>query len=222
MTDEGHSTAGGGPARDHEDAPAGDLTLPELAAHVAALPARCGPVRLVAVDGHAGAGKTTLAARLAGLLGGAPVVHTDDLATHDEPFGWTGRLAGQVLGPLRAGAAARHEVYDWNTRQFSGSREVPPAPVVVLEGVGTGRAALRPVLALLLWLEVDPDTARRRGLLRDGPQLAAFWTGWTRDEDAHFAADPSRPYADFLVHQTPDGYRAAPGPAHRAAARPAS
>jgi uridine kinase len=197
-----------------------DLTLPALAALLPSLAPSCGPVRLVAVDGHAGSGKTTLAARLAAGLAGAPVVHSDDLATHEEPFGWTQRLAGQVLEPLRRGRAARHGVYDWTARAFRGEREIPAAPVVLLEGVGTGRAELRPLLALVLWLEVDPATARERGLRRDGPELAHFWTGWNRDEDAHFAADPTRPFADLLVHQTPDGYRAVAGPGGRAVPAP--
>lgn len=192
-----------------------DLTLPRLAALLNGAVASCGPVRLVAVDGHAGSGKSTLAGRLAAELGGAPVVHADDLATHEEPFGWAGRLAEQVLAPLSAGRTARHQVYDWTARRFAGEREIRPAPVVLLEGVGSGRRELRPRLALLLWLEVDPETAHRRGLLRDGPELTHFWTGWNRAEDEHFAADPSRPFADLLVRQTDDaegGYLAAPGP----------
>lgn len=184
------------------------LPLPRLAALIAGSAPSCGRTRLVGVDGYAGSGKTTLAARLAAELGGVPVVHTDDLATHDEPFGWEGRLAGQVLAPLGEGRAARHEVYDWTARRFAGEREIPAAPVVLLEGVGAGRRAVRPYLALLLWLEVDPTTAHQRGLLRDGPDLAHFWTGWNRAEEAHFSADPSRPFADLLVHQTPGGYQA--------------
>ncbi|WP_328917175.1 MULTISPECIES: uridine kinase family protein [unclassified Streptomyces] len=189
-----------------------DLTLPHLAALLPALPPSCGPVRLLAVDGHAGSGKTTLAARIAEQLGGAPVIHLDDLATHEHPFDWTTRLADQVLGPLSEGRPADHEVYDWTARRFTTRREIPAAPVVLLEGVGSGRAALRPYLALLLWLEVDAETAHRRGLLRDGPELTRFWTGWNRAEDTHFAADPSRPFADLVVHQTHDGYLAVPGP----------
>ena len=49
-----------------------------LAESILALP---GGVRLVAVDGYGGAGKSTFAARLAAALGGAAVVHTDDFAT---------------------------------------------------------------------------------------------------------------------------------------------
>ncbi|MFJ8622871.1 uridine kinase [Kitasatospora sp. NPDC093550] len=183
--------------------------LGALAAELRALPPSCGPVRLVAVDGHAGSGKTTFAGRLAAELGGAPVVHLDDLATHEELFGWTGRLREQVLEPLAAGRDAAYRVYDWTLRRFAGTTEVPAAPVVLVEGVGAGRRAVRPWLARVIWMELDADAARRRGEERDGPDLAEFWAGWARAESAHFAADPSRPYAATRV----DGVtgRIAPG-----------
>lgn len=196
----------------HPPAGPSPLSLRGLAGSLDLLPPSCGPVRLVAVDGHAGAGKSTLAGRLAAEAGGAPVVHTDDLATHEEPFGWFERLLAEVVVPFREGRQARHRVYDWTARRFAGERLVPAAPVVLLEGVGTGGRELRPYLALTLWLEVDPATARHRGMRRDGPALEHFWTGWSQAEDQHFAKDPTRPFADLLVHQTEDGYRAAPGP----------
>ncbi|MFJ7274970.1 uridine kinase [Kitasatospora sp. NPDC098663] len=170
-----------------------------LAAELRALPPSCGPVRLVAVDGHAGSGKTTFAGRLAAALGGAPVVHLDDLATHAEPFGWTGRLREQVLEPLAAGRDGAYRVYDWTLRRFAGTAAVPVAPVVLVEGVGAGRRAVRPWLARVIWLELDAAAARRRGEQRDGPDLAEFWAGWARAESAHFAADPSRPFAGTRV-----------------------
>ncbi|MFB7125013.1 uridine kinase [Kitasatospora sp. NPDC056273] len=175
--------------------PAPDDRLTALAAELRALPPSCGPVRLVAVDGHAGSGKTTFAGRLAAALGGAPVVHLDDLATHREPFGWTGRLREQVLEPLAAGRDAEYRVYDWTLRRFAGAAAVPAAPVVLVEGVGAGRRAVRPWLARVIWMELDAVSARRRGEERDGPELAEFWAGWARAESAHFAADPSRPHA---------------------------
>ncbi|MFK0192150.1 uridine kinase [Kitasatospora sp. NPDC090308] len=178
-------------------APPAELSVP--AAALLALPPSLGPVRLVAVDGHAGSGKTTFTGRLAAALGGAPVVHLDDLATHEEPFGWTERLRAGVLEPLARGVAGRHPVYDWTARAFTAERAVPVAPVVLLEGVGAGRREVRPHLAALLWMELDPAAARARGQLRDGPELAEFWAGWSRAEDAHFAADPSRPHAALRV-----------------------
>src|SRR6478735_2113644 len=109
--------------------------LDRAAAALRRLPPSCGPVRLVAVDGHAGSGKSTLARRLAAALGGAPVLRLDDLATHEELFAWTARLRAQVLEPLERGATARYRPYDWDLRRFGPARELPPAPVVLVEGV---------------------------------------------------------------------------------------
>src|SRR5215212_9991964 len=55
--------------------------------------------RIVAVDGPGGAGKSTLAAALAAELD-APVVHTDDFASWDNPLDWWPRAIHQVLEPL--------------------------------------------------------------------------------------------------------------------------
>ncbi|MDT0449901.1 uridine kinase family protein [Streptomyces hesseae] len=182
-------------------------TLSGLARRLSALPPSVGPVRLVAVDGHAGSGKTTFSERLAAALGGAPVLHLDDLATHEELFEWMGRLREWVLDPFARGEAARYRAYDWVARRFPPEeRELPAAPVVLLEGVGAGRRELRPYLACLLWMELADEGSWERGQLRDGPELTEFWDGWKRAERAHFAADPSRPYAGLLVLQCTEGY----------------
>ncbi|MFE6688971.1 uridine kinase [Streptomyces sp. NPDC057743] len=196
-------------------APAPDPVLAPLAARLHTLPPSCGPVRLIAVDGHAGSGKSTFAARLAAALGGAPVVHTDDLATHEELFEWSDRFREQVLAPLSRGETAHYGVYDWVRREFTAVRELPPAPVVLVEGVGTGRRALRPYAACLLWMELASEHSWERGQLRDGPGQSAFWDGWIPAERAHFAADPSRPHADLLVLQGQMGYEVRVGPAGR-------
>lgn len=180
--------------------------LSRLAARLRTLAPSCGPVRLIAVDGHAGSGKSTFAARLAAVLDGAPVLHLDDLATHEELFDWTGRLREQVTGPLSRGEAARYAPYDWTARTFGPPRTLNPAPLVLIEGVGAGRRALRPALAHLLWMDLPAAESWERGRRRDGPALSTFWDGWTAAEAAHFSADPSRPWADALVRQLPVGY----------------
>ncbi|WP_103500791.1 uridine kinase [Streptomyces sp. SM14] len=165
-----------------------------------------GPVRLVGIDGHAGSGKSTFAGRLSSALGGAPVVRLDDLAEHDALFDWAGLLERRVLGPLRQGRQARFPAYDWVRRARGPERVVPPAPVVLLEGVGAGRRSVRPSLSLLVWLDVDREAAWRRGRERDGPEQAGFWDGWERAEAAHFADDPSLPHADLLLVPGDGGY----------------
>ncbi|NEA62951.1 hypothetical protein [Streptomyces sp. SID12488] len=185
----------------------------DLARTLRRLPPSCGPVRLIAVDGHAGSGKTTFAGRLAAALDGAPVLHLDDIATHEELFEWTRRLLVQVIDPLRRGESASYTPYDWTTRRFGPPRPLPAAPVVLVEGVGAGRRALRPFLARLLWMELPDEEAWARGRSRDGAEQSEFWAGWVDAERRHFAADPSRPFSELLVRQCGEGYEVLPGPA---------
>ncbi|MFF3303190.1 uridine kinase [Streptomyces sp. NPDC002908] len=186
--------------------------LADRARRLRSLPPSCGPVRLIAVDGHAGSGKSTFTGRLATALGGAPVLHLDDLATHDELFAWTDRLRDQVLDPLSRGEPARYAPYDWTARRFGPHRTLEPAPVLLVEGVGAGRAAVRPFLAGVLWMEGASATSWARGRLRDGPALSEFWDGWTVAERRHFADDPSYPFADVVIRRMPTGYAWLKGP----------
>ncbi|MEU6808860.1 hypothetical protein ABZ920_07615 [Streptomyces sp. NPDC046831] len=183
-----------------------------LARRLRRLPPSCGPVRLVAVDGHAGSGKSTFAGRLAAALGGAPVLHLDDIATHEELFAWDRRLLADVVAPLVRGSVAHYRPYDWHARRFGPPRALPPAPVVLVEGVGAGRRALRPYLAHLLWMELPREESWARGRSRDGREQADFWAGWVEAERRHFAQDPSRPFADLLVRQATRGYETVRGP----------
>jgi hypothetical protein len=165
------------------------------------------------VDGHAGSGKTTFAGRLAEALGGAPVLHLDDIATHEELFAWPDRLLREVVEPLRRGESAHYRPYDWRLRAFGPSRTLAPAPVILVEGVGAGRSALRPHLARLLWMEVPHEDAWARGRRRDGAPQRDFWEKWVPAERRHFTQDPSEPFAGLLVRQCSDGYEVLPGPA---------
>lgn len=141
------------------------------------------------------------------------MLHLDDIATHEELFGWTTRLLAEVIEPLARGETALYAPYDWRARRFGPPRALPPAPVLLVEGVGAGRRALRPHLARLLWMELPSQESWARGRLRDGAEQREFWAGWVAAERAHFAADPSRPHADLLVRQSQEGYAVLPGPA---------
>lgn len=180
--------------------------LSGLAREIGALPPSLGPVRVIGIDGHAGSGKTTFAGALSEALGGAPVLRLDDVASHAELFDWVGRLRAQVLEPLAAGRPAHWAPYDWVERRFGPERVLEPGPVLLVEGVGAGRRALRPHLARLLWMETPRAKSWGRGRSRDGRELSDFWDGWERAELAHFADDPSRPFADTLVRQSSTGY----------------
>jgi uridine kinase len=163
---------------------------------------RPGPVRLVAIDGPGGAGKSTFAALLATAAGGAPVISTDDFASWDIPTGWWPRLFDQVIVPLLRGNPARYQRYDWDTRSLAEWRVVEPAPLVIIEGVSSGRSEWSDQLAFLIWIETPREVRLSRGLERDGTCARDQWESWMAAEDAHYAKDPTRGRADIEIDGT--------------------
>ena len=109
---------------------------------VAALLANPGPIRLVAVDGPGGAGKSTFARELSEAAGEAPVIHTDDFAAADDPIDWWPRLLEQVIEPLARGDAARYQRYDWPSETLAEWHTIEPAGAQA----GYGGVATSPVM----------------------------------------------------------------------------
>ena len=179
-----------------------------LAERVLACPPRLGPVRLVCIDGPSGSGKTTLARRLHAALAraGQPgtLLHLEDVYE-----GWSGlpsvapRLERDLLVPLRAGRPGRTRTWDWADGTWGGHLDVPPGPVLLLEGCGAADEVLAKWAVLLVWVEAERGLRRRRGLARDGEHLEAELETWGRVEDAHFAEQRTRARCDLLVDGAP-------------------
>jgi uridine kinase len=174
--------------------------VPELAAVVLRRPP-VGRVRLVCVDGYSGAGKTQLAGALAAALGGAPVVHLDDIYP-----GWDGLAAAIPLAvawvaePLAAGRAARWRRHDWVADRPGEWCEVPPADIVLLEGCGAGAAPLRAFASTVIWVDAAPEVRARRLRARaDWAGYAPHLARWAAQEDALRAVDRTREHADVVV-----------------------
>ena len=126
--------------------------------------------KVLAIDGPGGAGKSTLALRVAEQLGGAPVIQTDDFASWINSLDWYPRLLGQVLAPLAAGRVARYQRYDWDTRTLAEWRDVQPGEYLIIEGVSSSRLAFRPYLAASVWV-------RNRALRAPSPRPGTRRTG---------------------------------------------
>ncbi|MEV4895841.1 uridine kinase [Nonomuraea sp. NPDC050547] len=171
-----------------------------LAQRISDLPPSCGPVRLVAVDGPAGAGKTTFAGRLGKALD-CQVIHSDDFPVpwSEGPGAWFAALREQVLDPLSAGRPGRFRRYDWHRARYTTWLDVPPAPVLVIEGVGTARRDADHLLAFRVWLEAARATRWDRVRARDGAGLEAEWQAWFAAEDRWFADDATRSRADLVM-----------------------
>jgi energy-coupling factor transporter ATP-binding protein EcfA2 len=164
-------------------------------------PPTLGSGRLVSIDGPAGSGKTTLADEIAGLTG-APVVHMDDLFE-----GWDGlpRITAQLEGLLRPLAADRPGSYrrwDWHAGGWAETVTVPPGPLLVLEGVGSGSLAHADLITVLVWVEVAYDVRMARGLARGGVEVHERWQQWAIDEQDLFARERTRERADLRLDGT--------------------
>lgn len=155
----------------------GRVDIDDLAARVRCRTPRLGATHLVAIDGPGGAGKSTLAARLA-VACHAQILHTDDFASWENPFNWWSRLDEQVLGPIAADQVGRYQRYDWNRRALAEWHTVAPGGVLILEGVSSARAAARGRLSLSVWVETPRHIRLARGLARDCSEAEKLWEQW--------------------------------------------
>lgn len=159
----------------------------------------CGSTKVVAVDGPSGSGKTSLAEHLAKLTGAA-VLHLEDIYP-----GWHGLaatppiIARHVLDAIAVDRIAAVARWDWVHDRPGEVLSVAPTPLLILDGVGSGAAVIRPFLSLLIWVEAPLDVRKERALARDGDVYAPFWDTWAAQEHAHFSTDETRRHADAIV-----------------------
>lgn len=175
------------------------MTLDDIIAAIEERPER---VRLVAVDGPGGAGKTTFAARLSAAAGGAPIVHTDDFASADNPIDWWPRLLDQVITPLVDRKPAHYQRYDWPSESFAEWHTVEPSPIVIIEGVSSARREWSQHLSYVIWLDTPRELRLQRAVERDGEDVLDDWERWMAAEDGHYARDPTRERSDVIIDGT--------------------
>jgi uridine kinase len=168
--------------------PAVPAAWARLPSQIAAAPPRCGPIRVVAVDGGAAAGKSGLAGWLAGQLPGSAVLALDDLlAGWSGQFDYADRLHRDILQPLSRCSPAGYRRYDWTAGEFDGwvPVPVPAGRILVVEGVSAIHGCAGTV-SVPIFLDVPRAERERRWIERDGP-LQRSWVDWLDAEDRFFA-----------------------------------
>lgn len=160
---------------------------------------RCGTTTVIAVDGPAGSGKTTLAAQLAPRMA-AQVVHMDDLYE-----GWDGLAASgdllreEILLPLQQGRPGGYRRYDWYQERRAETHHVHSGGVVVVEGVGSVRRQTREFYTTIVWVHAPDRLRLQRSLDRDGPEAEAPLRRWMVQEREIFTATGTAALADVHV-----------------------
>ena len=173
-------------------------TVARLAVRAAGSAPRCGQTRVVAIDGPSGSGKSTLAAQLAEATR-APVLHMDDIYP-----GWDGLadsirlVVRDVLEPLAHGERAAYRRWDWTHDRPGKQIEVPPVPLLILEGAGASVGPAGDYAAVRVWVDADEASRRARGIGRD-PGFEPHWDRWASQESQLFAADRTRDRADVIL-----------------------
>lgn len=158
----------------------------------------CGTTKVLAIDGPSGSGKSTIAADLTSVTGGL-LLQLDDVYPGWHGLEATPPLIARALGSIAAGEIGTVDRWDWASHRVGGSLRLPPTRLLILDGVGSGAAVIRPYLSVLVWAEAPTDVRRARALARDGGAYAPFWEVWAAQEDRHFAAEQTRRHADVVM-----------------------
>ena len=159
---------------------------------------------LYAIDGPAGAGKTTFAAKLEAELsvnGSVRVIHMDDLYN-----GWDNALSNplaEILDRISTAHIAGREfvikVFNWHTMAFDREERITPTDYLIIEGVGAAQQIVRETGATTYWLDIEPEIGLQRVLDRDGAHIEAQMRQWQVDQDKHFARDETRENCEFKL-----------------------
>ena len=160
----------------------------------AAAAAQNAPRIVVLIDGHSGAGKTTLADQLAHHLA-AQHISLDDMYP-----GWGGLEVGSamvrsVLDPQQPG----YRRWDWGANQPAEWRAVSADRDIVIEGSGAMSRANRALATFGIWVRLDQEERKRRALTRDGPAIHQHWDRWTAQEQAFLARERPDQSADAIM-----------------------
>lgn len=166
--------------------------------------------KIVALDGRAASGKTTLADQLAKVTG-AGVVHMDDfflppgLRTEErlvEPGGNVHyeRFMEEVLTPLKSPQAFRYRCFDCSRMEPGGEREVKEGNLRIVEGAYSCHPLLGQYMGLSMFCDVEPQEQLKRILQRNGAEmLKNFRDRWIPMEERYFQSFQIREHADLVV-----------------------
>ena len=161
-------------------------------------------VPLLAIDGPAGAGKTTLATKLEAeysVKSTVKVVHMDDLYN-----GWDDALGQSLTDTLQAitdaylsGSTCTIKIFNWHAMKFDREEVIVPTGYLILEGVGAAQEIVRKAGATTYWLDIDAETGLQRVLARDGAHIEKEMRQWQIQQSIHFAKDQTRENCEIKV-----------------------
>lgn len=184
------------------------FALPVLV-RAAALPDSGAP-RIIAVDGRAASGKTTLARQLAGIMDSG-VVHMDDFflpldlrtpARYREPGGNVHyeRFAKEVLPCLKKPGKFSFRTFDCSTMGYGKPAEVKDSPWRIVEGAYSLHPKFGDYADLKVFYDISPAEQKRRIVRRNGEaRYRVFKERWIPLEENYIRNCRVRERADLVI-----------------------
>lgn len=158
---------------------------------------------VVLIDGCSGAGKSSLARRVAAewpVAGRAQLIGLDSLYP-----GWDGLDAGAeralewILRPHGRGVHGTWRRWDWDRSTEAEGHAVDPSLGVIVEGSGILTPATAPLADVRVWVESAEAGRKARALARDGETYRPHWERWAAQERRHIDRDDPRSLATRIV-----------------------
>lgn len=154
---------------------------------------------VIALDGRAAAGKTTLAAALAERLN-ADVIHMDDFFLPPElrtperlsqPGGNVHyeRFSAEVAEGILGGKPFEYSVFDCSVMRISGKKIAAPEGVTIVEGAYALHPQIPDIYDVRVFVTAPLEVRLERILRRNGSEkLEVFRRKWIPLEEAYFSA----------------------------------
>ena len=173
------------------------------------------PRVLLAVEGGSASGKSTLADLLAGLYPDSAVFHADDFflrpeqrteARYAQPGGNLDRerLETEILIPLSRGENPEYRPFDCRAMSLAAPQHGQVARLNIVEGSYSLHPELERRYDLSVFLEISPETQRRRVLERNGPEWGQrFFERWIPLENTYHEATRTAERCTLRLEEEP-------------------
>lgn len=168
---------------------------------------------IVAIDGHCGAGKSTLGRRIQQAYS-ANLFHMDDFFLPPdrktpqrlaEPGGNVDRerFRRDVLDPILTNQPFSYRPYDCQTGELAAPVMVTPNRLEVVEGAYSLHPLLQDAYDIRVFCEISPGEQSARILSRNGPAMhRRFLNEWIPLENRYFEAYGIKELCDLVVRVT--------------------
>ena len=165
---------------------------------------------VIAIDGRAGAGKTTLAKKLSTLLN-AEIISMDDfflpipLRTKERLQSAGGnvhyeRFLEQVIPSLQSHTPFTYQIFDCSIMDYNKERAIQNTGWCIVEGSYSQHPIFPSYADITIFVDISKELQKERILQRNGEKMAKlFETKWIPMEEHYFKEFQIKEKSDFVI-----------------------